>query len=218
MGNLGQARQVLQSVGGSNGELFENQEMHVRDTVFIAPSTSLTDLEFFAGGATDKDSMWKTKDFPSNTQAFQIQNVFVDAQVTFDDNAVENAPKLHYFLKNSFLEIRNEGSDVVKLPLAECVDYRKIPTTNSDVNSGVVNRYNNFDTKFNNTYSLKKPMVVAAGERPDVKISVAKGLTTAAYSANYCPFLYGHANSSISNNQGYYVMVEFKGVKTKANA
>lgn len=213
MSNLGQARQVLQSVGGSNGELFENQETHVRDTVFIAPSTALTDLDFFSSDA--KDPMWKTKEFPSGTQAFNIKNIYVDAQITFDDNAVENAPKLHYFLKNSFLEIRNEGSDVVKLPLSECVDYRKVPTTNSDVNSGVVNRYNNFDTKFNNTYALQKPLVVAANEKPDVKIVVAKGLTTAAYSANYCPFMY---NSGLANNQGFYIMVEFKGIKSKANA
>ncbi len=216
MANQLQARQILQGVGGSNGEMFENQETHVRDTVFIAPSASLTDLDFF--GSDAKDPMWKTKDFPSGTQAFNITNIFVDAQITFDDNAVENVAKLHYFLKNSFLEIRNEGSDVVKLPLSECVDYKKVPTTKSDVNSGVINRYNDFESKFNNTYALKKPLVVAANEKPDVKIIVAKGLTSAAYSANYCPFLYNHGASHISSNQGFYIMVDFKGIKSKANA
>lgn len=203
---------ALQSVGSSSNELFQNQEAFIRDTAFISPSTLLSDMDFFDNSG--KDAMWKSKDFPSGTMAYKITHVEVDPQVTFNANQVVNFKIFHYFLQNSYLQWRDEGDDVFSIPLAELVPYRVVPTTNSDVNSGVVNRHSDLANKFNNMYQLKKPLEVAANKRPDVRIIVAKACTTAAYSANYSPYM---SQSGLTNNEGFYIMVKFAGTKSKVN-
>lgn len=207
-----EAKKQLENVNRSSGQTFENQVAYKRDTVFVGPTAALNDLEFFVTG--EKDSMYKSKDFPSNTMAYQFTHIVLDAEIVFDANVVKNAKKMKHFLKNSNLEIRNEGKDIAIIPLIELINYNIIPTTDNDLASSPANLFSQYTSRINTAYKLIKPFVVNAGDRPDIVIRVAKGLTTAAYADTYSPFL---KNSGLASEQGFYIGVEFQGVQSKLN-
>ncbi len=207
-----QAKQTLQAVGSSNGAQFQNDEVWIRDTVFINPSTALVDMDFFGNDA--KDEMWKSKVFPSNTQAFALTHLRIDFGILFSNtDPLLNNAKLKYFLNNSVLHISNEGDDVVKIPLYELVNFE---IRQADNQNGTASFYGIRD-KFNNIFKLAKPVIVPAGGRPDVKIVPAKEVSTAAYSATLSPYIKKAGSALSTADQGNYIMVEFKGVKSKVN-
>lgn len=209
-----QAQAALQSVDSGLGMPFNNQEVHMRDTAFVAASTAVTNMTFF--GTDTKDEMWKSADFPSNTQAFIFTHVLVDPSIIFNADAQAHGRLYKYFLKNSFLEIKNEGTQLLIAPLSEMVTTEIVPSLKNDPTAAApVNYWLDTRDKFNNAYKFIKPWKVNALAKPSVKILVAKGLTTAAYDVARNPVITN--NPTIASNEGNYVMVELKGIVSKVN-
>lgn len=211
--NAAEAAKALENVNRGNGQPFENQAAFKRDTVFIAPSTLLTNQELFVTG--EKDAMYKSKDFPSNTMAYSFDKIKLDFNLVFNADAQLNVAYVRHFLRNTFLDIRIEGKDVTKIPFDELVGYKILPTTDTDKTAAApVDLVYQFASKINNVYHLPKPFVVNAKENPDITIVVAKGLTTAAWAAVYSPII---PNSGLTDDKGSYIQIEFQGIQSKLN-
>lgn len=206
-------RQQLESIGGSGGAMFENQEKWVKDTAFFDPSEDITEQSFF--NSDTKDSMWKTRDFPSNTMAYMVTGLSLDVQIPFDTSDIQAHKRdLDYFLRNSDLIIRHEGKDIVTLPAYVLVDYSLLPDYNPNMLSSGYDR--ELKAKFNNHYTLSKPIKVAAGETPEFKLVPAKGLSVPAYAAGMFPKV-SKATGVSDESQAAYVKVWMKTVQSKSN-
>lgn len=204
-------KQILENVNRAAGQTFENQPAFIRDTYFYSPSTAMVDMDFF--GTDAKDAMWKSKEFPSNTMAYSFDSIVVRAELQFNASAQLDASYRKYFLHNSYLEIRNEGNDIAKIPLVHLVDYKFAPTTATDATAAApVDLFYTVFPKINNSYKLPKAFVVNAGEKPDIKIVVAKSLTLAAWDANHSPIM---PKAGLTDDKGFYVQVELQGIQSK---
>jgi hypothetical protein len=209
------AKQTLESQKSGVGLVFNNREVHIRDTVGIACGVAVVDMDFFGTG--EKGVMWKSKGFPSNNLAYEFTHVTVDVDAMFATTALANTRLLKYFLKNSYLEIRNNGVDILRAPLASLVTYEIIPNIESNPDAdATVEYFKTIARKINNAYKFREPFVCNAGMTPDVKIIVATGLTTAAYSATYNPVVTGLTLSD-GTAQGNFVQIEFQGASASIN-
>lgn len=210
------ARQTLQGVNDAGaGDIFDNIPVILRSTIFYDASVVVTDQNFFQGSA-GLDEQWQSKFFPSMTQAFKFNRLRVNFAMQFTASAVTRQVEYQKsFVELSRVEIRNEGNEVATVPLSELVLFKAVPANNV---TGSAATYTQLVEKFNNWYELAKPIVIASGEQPDIKLRAASGFTTNAWTAATAPVLTKTANSGLTTaDQGYYITLEMEGIKSKAN-
>jgi len=207
---MSQKQQALDNFGNkTEADNFAEQEYQLKDTIFYPVATELTPVDIFVDG-DPKDVMYKSKQFPSNTQAFALSHISITTDLQFTVTAAtDQLNHLAHFIKSSELIIKEDGNELVRIPVRECMDISIIPSGASD--TGDIP--NAVRTKFNNKYQLLNPIEIASKKRLDFEFVPAKGLTTAALAANVTPY---HPNANFASNRGFIVEVAFTARKIKA--
>lgn len=207
-----QTRRVLESAENGQGKLINKQPVVVKSTLFYNPSSTITDGSFFTNSALD--AQWQSKDFPSTINLYRFTHVRIADNIQFTvSNALRYTQTLWAFIQGSSVNVKNNGDEVVNLPLARLTQYKFIPANNT---AGTTAPFLEVKENFNNEYKLSDPITFNAGENPEITFLAAKGLTTAAWTANIAPVITGNTGGTLTTaTEGFPLVLEFRGYKAK---
>lgn len=194
---------ALQTYGTQPGNAeFKAQEYFVRSTIAFEPGVPLTAKKLFID-SNAIDDMYRSDQFPSSSQAFNVTHiqVFTDMLFTATDPEDQRAKFAHY-INFSELLIKKDGNEVYRIPLREIVDFSIVPTggkyTTVTVgeNTSTVYQATEMRMKFNNRYKLLNEILIPANQKLEFQIIPAKGLTAHTVGV-YHPFL------DLPNDKGF---------------
>ena len=205
------ARAVLESMGGFNPNArFERREYTWKDTYFINPGASVADYQFYQNSG--KNEQYQNIVFPLTSQSVYVTHLLITHNIKFTASDEKKQMQYQkYFLDNSWLEFKLEHLDIGgNFWLRDLVDYSFVMNPPSTAGVYLSKRDN-----LANYYPLRIPFIVGAGKQFVVKFHTAKDLTTAAYDADYTPYLPENPIGSGTlgtSNQGHSLALYMKGL------
>lgn len=208
------AKELLSSAESGDGKLLQKQPVVVRSTIFMNPSSNITDDQFFTNTALDPQ--WQSGDFPSRINLYRFTHARISDNVQFTvSNVLRYTQTLRTFAECSLINIQNNGVEIVSIPVSRLTQYKFIPANNV---TGPTANFVEVKENFNNEFRLSEPITFNANENPEVYFKAAKGLTTASWTANVGPVITGNTGGELSTaGEGYYITLELRGYKAKPN-
>jgi hypothetical protein len=214
MSKYAAAKDLLSAAENGGGKLLQKQPVVVRSTAFFNASEAISDQTFFTN--TSLDLQWQSGDFPSRINLYRFTHVRVSDNIQFTvSNVLRYTQTLRTFVECSSINIQNNGNEIVNLPLSRLTQYKFIPANNV---TGPTATFVQVAENFNNEYRLSEPITFNANENPEVGLRAAKGITTAAWTANVGPVITGNTGGELTTaGEGYYLTLELRGYKAKPN-
>lgn len=186
------------------GQEFEKLSKIVRDTYLVNTGVELTPQRLFSN-AGGKDAKYKTPNFPSNSQAYQILGMRITPHILFALTKAESqTAKLATFSELSRLSFTMEGNIVFDEFISQFLNFDLIPSAPVAVDKA----FTKLREKFNNYYKFPTPITVAANTTFDVEFKPVAGLTTAASSTSQVCDMY-LPDSGLTSGLGYAIYFDF---------
>lgn len=186
------------------GQEFERLSKIVRDTYLVNVSTELTPQRLFSN-TSGKDAKYRTANFPSNSQAYQILGMRITPHILFALTKTESqTAKLATFAELSRLSFTMEGNIVFDEYISQFLNFDLIPSAPVAADKS----YLKLREKFTNFYKFPTPITVAANTTFDVEFKPVAGLTTAAASTSNVADMY-LPDSGLTGGLGYAIYFDF---------
>lgn len=197
---------------GKNGQLlpFKSKTEFLRDHAFYALGSEISNMRLFSM-TSNVSPMYKTPEFPSMSQAYQINGFrctvdgFVDGT-----NDAERMAKYRHLVNNSSLVISRHDEKLLEIPLKEMLKFAIEPNPNKTLG---VPEYRIID-KFQDIYMLTEPMKIAAGQALEFELKIAKGVKVAAAdTTKKGEGFYPNSNVPGGGDLAFGIFIEMEAVK-----
>lgn len=196
-------------------EKYEIVPETVRDTIFVEAGAEFPQNTTLFGNS-EKNKIYRTTNFPNNSQAFALKSLRVEfmgqfstTNTTDDERARALSLAFHQF---SFIDFRLEGNESFNEPIAHYAPYifAHNPDINTNTNPNVTIEASDvfrYGKKFN------APIIIGAGKTFNCELNVPSGFTTMADTATN---RFTFPGSGLGNSQtGHALMIEFFADKIK---
>lgn len=180
-----------------NKSEFESKTEYVRDHAFFKLGAEIGECSVFRN-KSGVHSMYKTPEFPSMSQAFQIDAILCRVDGFIEPTAhpcateAERLAVYAHYLNNSFLRISLHDKMLMQIPLREL---SKI-TVEANPNKTLGQPEYRIVEKFADIYTLPEPLKIPSGVEPMFNIIPAKSVRVSAADA-------------IKQGEGYYPDCDF---------